>query len=249
MAWKPLCDQLLISSCMCRSVPDEDVAQRLQKYFFDIKFSIKPHFEPSTNGHTFPTNVRTPGEPLRVAILGIIGPHKGSRLLLECARDAANRQLPIEFVIFGYINHKAEFRTLPNVTVTGLYKESTIYTLLKEHQCHISFFPAVWPETYSYTLSIAMKANLLPVAFDFGAISHRIKQLGWGKLLELELMKKPDLVNDALLSTYPFALPSLPNWSQHYLYPDFINDYYELPQISSPNTPTFISLPPLTTSV
>jgi O-antigen biosynthesis protein len=60
----------------------------------------------------------------------------------------------------------------------------------------------VWPETYSYTLSIALQANLPVVAFDIGAIGRRIRQCppqAGHRLLPLDLIRRPDLINDGFI--------------------------------------------------
>ena len=58
---------------------------------------------------------------------------------------------------------------------------------------------ALWPETYSYTLSIALLAGLPVVAFDIGAIARRIREIrpnaGHG-LLPLGIAQHPNLIND-----------------------------------------------------
>jgi hypothetical protein len=163
--------------------------------------------------------------------------------LLDCATDALKRKLPLHFVVFGYANNEIELRQLPNVTITGPYDDGAIYELLEEHPCHISFFPAVWPETFSYTLSIAMKANLYPVAFAFGAISDRLRTLGWGDLLELELMDKPAQLNDRLLATNRTQLDMVPPSSWSALYPQLLANYYGLTlKDAKEHTPHFTPL-------
>ncbi|PWT96053.1 MAG: glycosyltransferase [Candidatus Melainabacteria bacterium] len=212
-------------------VPNADVSTRLAKYFPKVSFSIRTHPEESADlsRNPLPQVKRSEHSALRVAVLGAIGPHKGSKILLDCATDALRRKLPLNFVLFGYANNEVELRQLPNVTITGPYDDAAIYELLEEHPCHISFFPAVWPETFSYTLSIAMKANLYPVAFEFGAISDRLRTLDWGELLELELMERANLLNDRLLAIKPTPLELVPPRSWAALYPHSLSDYYKLP--------------------
>ena len=227
-------------------VPNSDVSTRLIKYFPTVHFSVKSHPEelPDGSRKPVPQLVRTAQSPLRVAILGAVGPHKGSKVLLECATDAFKRKLPIEFVLFGYANNEIELRQLSNVAITGPYEDAAIYQLLEEQRCHISFFPAVWPETFSYTLSIAMKANLYPVAFNFGAISERMKTLGWGDLLELDLIDKASEINDRLLEVVPTPLELVPACSWTALYPNSLPEYYELSlldKVSTNNQTTIVA--------
>jgi glycosyltransferase involved in cell wall biosynthesis len=214
-------------------VPSIDVSERLKKYYPAAKFVVRPHPQQLVDRMPAPQVARPSLCPMRVAVLGAIGLHKGSQVLLDCAADAHERGLPLEFVLFGYASNEVELRQLPNITITGPYNDGAIYDLLEEYRCHISFFPAVWPETFSYTLSIAMKANLYPVAFDFGAISERLKAMKWGELLPLELIGQANILNDRLLSLTRTPLTELlPNNSRAELYPDFLADYYELERLS-----------------
>ncbi|HYT92900.1 MAG TPA: glycosyltransferase, partial [Gemmataceae bacterium] len=69
-------------------VPHRDVAVRLARYFPDVQFTERRHLEALTLAR--PVSARyAAGEVLRVAIIGMIGVHKGSEILLGCARDAA----------------------------------------------------------------------------------------------------------------------------------------------------------------
>jgi hypothetical protein len=60
--------------------------------------------------------------------------------------------------------------------------------------------PSVWPETYSYTLSIALQCGLPVLAFDIGAISKRIREChpaAGHRLFSLEMARQPDRLNDS----------------------------------------------------
>ena len=161
-----------------------------------------------------------------MAVIGALGPHKGFDLIRNCALDARERNLPIRFIIFGITS--GPVHDLSNVTTTGEYREEEIYALLEQHRCHLAFFSSVWPETYSYTLSIALHAKLYPVAFDLGAIAQRIRETGWGELLPLEWMNESMAVNDHLSK---LNIPSSPTQSlvpiREDSYVNFVADYYD----------------------
>lgn len=179
-------------------VPNPDVQTRYEKWFPTVAVDVRPHLQEYTFGHPVPVRYRGEGL-LRVAIIGAIGPHKGSTLLLECVRDAERRQLPIRFVIFGFSDN-AELDNHPLVTVKGSYAEGEVGAMLKEHRCHLAFFASVWPETWSYTFSEALDAGLFPVSFGLGAIAERIRHIGWGESFPVEWMTDAGKVNDALLA-------------------------------------------------
>ncbi len=207
-------------------VPSADVEGRLHRYFPDVLFALRPHPE-SAAARIAGAAVRRPGEPLRVAVIGAIGPHKGSGLLVACARDALARKLPIDFVVFGYTDEPKALARLRNVTVTGPYDEAALPSLLERQPCHLALFASVIPETYSYTLSIAFRAGLFPVAFDLGAIAERIRAAAWGALLPLSLMAEPAEVNDRLLSLSVAPAPDRPPVEPGQArYPSCGRDYY-----------------------
>jgi O-antigen biosynthesis protein len=190
-----------LSSARKIFVPDASVQHYIQPFFPTLKFLTRPHPESVPERMVEPLPLQ-PNENLRVAVIGAIGAHKGSDLLKLCARNAADRRLPIEFHVFGYTDH-LELKALPNINLTGRYAEKELPRLLTKGRCHLAFFPAVWPETYSYTLSEAWFAGLYPVAFDLGAIASRIRRVGWGRILPLEMASDPAGVNDALLALPP----------------------------------------------
>ena len=207
-----------------RFVPNPDVRTRINVFFPSLDIEVREH--PEKPGKIAEPMMRGKSEPLRVAVIGAIGPHKGSRILLECAQDAAKRRLPITFYLFGY-SDLSELKSLSNVIVTGKYAEAELPNLLADAKCHLAFHPAVWPETYSYTLSQGWFAGLFAVAFDIGAISQRIRQSGWGHLLPMRMMDIPAEINDVFLSLrVPPAPPDLGNKIGSRIYESLQHDYY-----------------------
>jgi O-antigen biosynthesis protein len=207
-------------------VPDEDVRRRLQWLLPEIDVTIRPHPELVSSSLTSP-RMRGDGEESRVAVIGALGPHKGSAQLKACAEDALSRRLPIKFILFGYSNI-ASLVDLPNVEITGRYEEKDLPALLARRACHLAFIPSVWPETYCYVLSSAFHAGLFPVAFDLGAIAHRIRDAGWGTLLPLELAQLPGKINDALLAVRVPPMPETARGAAQTRYENMLADYYEI---------------------
>ncbi|MBW1780213.1 MAG: FkbM family methyltransferase [Deltaproteobacteria bacterium] len=188
--------------------PSSDTAHRISAIFPQCSenIEVRPHPEACLDPSDILVSSESREENLAVAVVGAIGPHKGSRLLLECARDAKRRDLPISFKVIGYTSEDEELERV-GVSITGAYQDSELVRLLNEARCSLAFFPAIWPETYSYTLSEAARAGLFPVAFDLGAPAERIREWGWGQLLPEALKWDAIAVNDALLSCEPVPLP------------------------------------------
>jgi glycosyltransferase involved in cell wall biosynthesis len=186
--------------------PGEDVATRLRRHFPDAMLRVEPHVEEAIERPAASAATRGTGEPLRVAMIGALGPHKGYNLLRACARDATERGLAIEFHVVGYTCDDAALGAYANVMITGRYDEDELPRLLAEQRCHCAWFASVWPETYSYTLSSAIEVGLYPVAFDLGVIAERIRALGWGATMPLTA--DPSAINDALLRLTPTPAPA-----------------------------------------
>ena len=86
----------------CRRVfaPSADVVRRLKRYFPEVDVALRPHEESLPRIESLAAPLRD-GEPVRVAVIGTLVSVKGADRLLECARDARSRELPLEFHVIG----------------------------------------------------------------------------------------------------------------------------------------------------
>jgi FkbM family methyltransferase len=196
--WRKYYDDFLTKASRV-TVPSQDAAQRFRRYFHQLKLDVRPHIDLLEPIHRL--NPRPPEQNslLRVAIIGAIGPHKGSRVLLDCAKSAVACQTPLHFIVVGYTD-LPESAWPENVSITGPYMEEDVYQLLTEEQPHLIFLPSVWPETFSYTLSIALATGLPVAVFDLGAQAERLKDNARALRLPLALIDTPDVLNEKLLA-------------------------------------------------
>ncbi len=65
-------------------VPHDDVARRLARYFPNVEFQVRQHFERLPQARRVAVPLQ-PGEPLRIAVIGAVGIHKGIDILVACA--------------------------------------------------------------------------------------------------------------------------------------------------------------------
>jgi glycosyltransferase involved in cell wall biosynthesis len=206
-------------------VPSHDARRRLARYFPGLDPLVRPHAEslPSLEGLAVPWR---PGEAIRVAVIGTIVPVKGSERLLACARDALRRRLPLAFCVIGATDRDAAFARMPNVHSSGAYHEAEVYRRLAQARCHLAFLPSVWPETFMYTLSIAMSSRMFVVCFDLGAQAERLRISGSGLLLPWNAT--PELTNDALVAAASSlrSRPAVPP-PQAVEYPEILTSYYD----------------------
>jgi glycosyltransferase involved in cell wall biosynthesis len=132
-------------------------------------------------------------------VVGAIGVHKGFDVLLDCARDASSRHLPLEFVVVGHTIDDRALLDTGRAFVTGAYAPEEAVALIKAQNAALALLPSVFPETWCLTLGEAWRAGLRVVAFDIGAQAERIRATGRGLLLPLGL--PPPGINDVLIST------------------------------------------------
>lgn len=162
--------------------PSEDTARRVSGYFDCSNLKVARHAalspETAIGAEPAPPNLLA-GEPIRVAVLGVLAPHKGAYLVIECARAAKRLGHPIEFHVIGESQVPLPVHPETPLFETGPYAEGEAARLLREIAPHVVWFPARWPETYSYTLSEALAAGLPVVVPDLGAFSERLAGRAW----------------------------------------------------------------------
>ncbi len=176
--------------------PCHDTGERFSNYFPGLNIDIVQHRDKRA---TTPLP-RPPKERVfRVAIVGGINRSKGAKLLTKIAEAARVNHLPLEFIIIGYSTDSRVHR-LNNVKITGPYREQHADQLLAEADCHVALFPALWPETYSYALTVPMAAKLPVMAFRLGAQAERLETYENTELLPLSAMYDPAYIAKRLLA-------------------------------------------------
>lgn len=232
----------LLKAARCVYVPNEDVAARLTRYFDDISFLVRAHPEAAISRPNLPAPRRP--DIRRIGLIGAIYPLKGAHVLKEVLRDAAARNLPLEFYIFGfYALDDPEMFQFGNLVETGRYKEKDLPALVAAANPDCALFLSVWPETFSYTLSQAYQLDLYPVSFDIGAPAERIRACNWGSLMPISDIDHPSAINDHLMAlTIPPKPATLAIWEKSATYPNLLVDYYHLDASqfvdqSTPSTP------------
>ncbi len=114
---------------------------------------------------------------MRVAIVGELAVHKGLPLVLEVLRRARRRRLNFELVVIGSVPLPlvpAAVRRDPHFQVTGAYADADLAGLIARVDPDVIWFPARWPETFSYTLSAALATPRAIAAPRIGAFAERL---------------------------------------------------------------------------
>jgi GT2 family glycosyltransferase/glycosyltransferase involved in cell wall biosynthesis len=181
-------------------VPDQDMAGRLLRYFPDVAFSVSPHEDIDFQHLPNHAPQLAQNAKLRVVVIGAIGRAKGFDVLCACAADAKKRNLPLEFVLLGYGMKDRQLKQL-GVRVAGRYYEHEAQGKLQALAPHVVWLPSLWPETYSYTLSLALLCGYPVFAFDIGAIARRLREAQRAEhLIPLPLSYDAQRVNERFLA-------------------------------------------------
>jgi len=116
------------------------------------------------------------------AVIGAIGPHKGSALLDEI--EPLLRATDIAIVVIGYLDTQVEpgWRGA-RLFVHGAYRESDVGALLAAYGARLALFPNRVPESFSYALSEAWDAGVPALVPDAGALAERVRAHGGGWVL------------------------------------------------------------------
>lgn len=172
----------LLSQARYVIAPSQDTAQRLQRFAPCANIQVVPHatldtFVPT---HAIPCPAILPTQrPLKVAVLGALSKIKGADVLEEVATLAAQRGLLVDFHLIGYAYRSLRTPPKANLTVHGAYDDKDLPQLLRWLQPDAIWFPAVWPETYSYTLSASLESALPIIAPNIGAFAERLQNRSW----------------------------------------------------------------------
>ena len=163
-------------------VPNIDVYARLDKYFPACNLVLQPH-ELNSIKKVERYKIQLKGnKKIKVAVIGSIGIIKGYNCLLRAAILTRKKKLPIEFTLMGFsVNDKRLLKN--NVLVTGKYNDDDAQKFLKLLKPDVIWLPSIWPETYSYTLSIVFRSGMPVIAFDLGAIASRVIESSYDGLL------------------------------------------------------------------
>lgn len=187
--------------------PSSAAANRANAFLGQDKCTALPHGEPDQLGGTASAKSGSPGKSrnLRLAFIGAIGPHKGRLIMEACARDGWARDLKAAYRLFGYSDTGSG--GIETLTIMGKYDDDRACAeMLRAYKPDYLMLLSIWPETYSYALSIAFRLNIPPVVLDIGAPADRVREAGFGHVLPYAWKDAPDRINDFLLTNPPRPL-------------------------------------------
>lgn len=173
--------RLFLNGARAVLAPSRDAAQRMARYFPSARLRHATHLDLAP-GAALPTphpRRLDPTANLRVFIVGALSRMKGGDTMEAVSLEAARRQAPVELHLLGYPHIPMRQQPHASLTVHGAYDDADLPRLLERLQPDLVWFPARWPETYSYTLSACLQAGLPILATDLGALPERLAGRAW----------------------------------------------------------------------
>ncbi len=156
-------------------VPDESVAQVVKQVYKDIAPIVIPHgsdlekLPPKENNNSY----------FKIAFVGIMAPHKGSDKLKYLIEKSKN----IEIHLFGTSEDNYFKKNRKNYIYHGPYQREELPHLLQEYNIDLVVMLSICPETFSYTLTETLCANIPVLSYDIGAVASRIKEADVGYVI------------------------------------------------------------------
>ena len=168
--------------------PSQWSATMLERYFPGRAVAIVRHGsgEGAPREDAVRTRVDLPDDGIpTVAVIGAIGPDKGSRRLERMVELTRARGIRLRWVLIGYLDRsRAQTQSEDAVfTQHGPFDSREIGALLDHYRVRLVAYPSVGPETFSFTLSEAW-AHARPVIVPpIGALAERVGETGGGWIL------------------------------------------------------------------
>lgn len=179
-------------------VPSSDVAHRLGRMAPLVPFRIEPHeAAPPAPAHPLPH--ATAGAAVHVLVVGAISWVKGFGVVHGLARAMREHQLPLRLSLLGHSMDDTALRE-QHVNVLGRYYDHELAERLTQISPDLILIPSIWPETYCYVLTGAMRAGRRIAVFDLGAQAERTRLHHPDHLiLPIELADEPALLSRRLI--------------------------------------------------
>ena len=172
----------ILRSASIISAPSFDTANRFKSIYQDLDIIVES-FDSLGPMISIPKR-ETENETIIIGILGELALHKGFNLVLDLTSTSTKERF--RFEIFGAIPSGLSLNK-QNVNVHGKYQSfSELRERIISAKPDVFLFPGMSPETYSYTLTEALRFGIPIAFFQTGAIAERLTGFIDGIPLSLE---------------------------------------------------------------
>jgi O-antigen biosynthesis protein len=154
-------------------VPAVDVQRRLAPLAPKVRLIVQPH-EPDPPRRISASPLVPLHQPVRVLAIGAINRIKGYDVLMGLAQAAAQQPGSLEVALLGYSQDDGPLLSA-GVQLHGRYYDHELMERIASIDPHIILVPSIWPETYCYVLSGALRSGRRVAVFDLGAQADRAR--------------------------------------------------------------------------
>jgi glycosyltransferase involved in cell wall biosynthesis len=163
--------------------PSRFIAGLAREHIAGLEVAVIPNGSPPLPPPDRPAEARAAFAARRprhvAAVLGSIGPHKGSAVL--DALDGALAGSDIAIVVIGYLDAQvAPGWRGDHLYVHGAYDDDDVGALLRAYRAEVALFPNRVPESFSYALSDVWSAGVPVLVPAQGALGERVADHGGG---------------------------------------------------------------------
>ena len=137
--------------------------------------------------------------PLHIGILGTLSQGKGGNVVKALYEHIEKQGIHIPITVVGPSVVEVPLR----INVHGNYSPNDLPTIVGNNGINVILVPSIVPETFSYTISEAMKMGLPIVAFNLGAQGNRVKKYTLGEVVPLG--SSPEVILAAIRSVLKTA--------------------------------------------
>ncbi len=160
-----------LSRCQRVMAPCHYTAELFGNYFSEIPVAAVYHPDSLQSSYPEPRRPEKNFDgQMNVLVLGAISREKGANVLEAVAQLAARKAPNLRFHLLGYA-----YRPLNGVVEHGPYSEGKVDAAISRIAADMIWYPAMWPETYSYTLSEGLRSGLPILATNLGAFPERLE--------------------------------------------------------------------------
>ncbi len=163
--------------------PSKYVFNKVKKYFGLNNVSLNIHIDDSKYSKVSRKNR---GEYLHIGVLGAISEIKGLMWVKKLASYIDENNLPAKVIIIGYTSNDSILVEHSCVEISGMYSREDLVEKVEEYSIDVFFMSSTVPETYSFVLTEIVQMGFPIVAFNIGAVAERVKEMGCGKLTQLD---------------------------------------------------------------
>lgn len=161
--------------------PSDDTLQRMRRYYPTGNFVKRYHQDIEHPALRRERTIRHK-DSIRIAILGSLSIAKGANLVRDLLSLIHTESVNVSIRVIG--SSQGLIRPRTNYSESGPYKADQLDVLLEEANADLILFPGRIPETYSYTLTEAMRLGLPILAPDVGAFPERLAHYPLGRIYD-----------------------------------------------------------------